>query len=772
MSRRVAKRARTARPSERVRPAEAVPAPLGARGPVLAVAALALGAIFGLHRLIDPDLFQQIAVGRAILADPSSIGVSRFIEAYPAYAYVEDKWLASVAVAIADRLGGPDAVMVYQIALCVLVAGAWHRMQTIWGAAPAAALVGTALGLLTCAFRLEPRPDTISHALLAATIALVGSPLPFRRAIVAVPLLLGLWVNLHGYFVNGLLVLGAAVAARLFADRDLDDRMSSSERALVLAAAIAACLVHPQGWHAAWSPVQQLLQVGSASYRGSIEELGSPVGLLRNAGVLRWALLAAAPLVGVVAPFTAAGRAPLVRFGVGLALALPWLVAPPAELASLPYQVSIALLVMATVEIGVAVAERRLFRSFLLVGFTMLAAAVIRNIPLITPATLVVLGPAWTAAARDAAERWSGASRRSAEIALGALVMLIVSATVWLRLTDRLGTDVRAPSRTGWGLDADRFPVAAADALARAAPAGALLNNFDAGGYLLYRLYPERRVFIAGNTSMYPPSFLEYYRANVTGAALDLGVLTTRYDFGAAIVDLPSAGAARLVAALAADPAWRLAFFDRAGALFVRAPAVNTPPLDVAARVRELVAADDSAPAVPEWLGGKRLPFPSFNLGIFLAVTGRPDLAVDESLRVWRVAPDLNVATQGGVAAQASGRLLDFLPVLEDAAEKWPANPSLRQLLFVALAYRADRATNAAAFAEADADLARMLTLRPGACGPLFGRAKIAVLRGESERARELLAEARAADADGTCARGAAADPILQPFMARSPGQP
>jgi len=80
-----------------------------------------LGAIFGLHYLIDPDLFLHITVGHDILAHPGSIGVSHFIEAHPSFPYVEDKWLACVLVALAHAIAGLDGVMGYQIALCVAV---------------------------------------------------------------------------------------------------------------------------------------------------------------------------------------------------------------------------------------------------------------------------------------------------------------------------------------------------------------------------------------------------------------------------------------------------------------------------------------------------------------------------------------------------------------------------------------------------------------------------------------------------------------------------
>ncbi|HEY2387359.1 MAG TPA: hypothetical protein VGK30_10380, partial [Candidatus Binatia bacterium] len=48
----------------------------------LVVAAL-LGCVFGLHRIVDPDVFLHVVVGKAILAHPSALGVSTFLDAYP-----------------------------------------------------------------------------------------------------------------------------------------------------------------------------------------------------------------------------------------------------------------------------------------------------------------------------------------------------------------------------------------------------------------------------------------------------------------------------------------------------------------------------------------------------------------------------------------------------------------------------------------------------------------------------------------------------------------
>ena len=69
------------------------------------------------------------------------------------------------------------------------------------------------------------------------------------------------------------------------------------------------------------------------------------------------------------------------------------------------------------------------------------------------------------------------------------------------------------------------------------------------------------------------------------------------------------------------------------------------------------------------------------------------------------------------------------------------------------------------------ADLERMATLEPASCGPRYGLAKIAVVQRDDARAERYLAEGRALDGNGTCGRGAAADPVLQPFIARLPAR-
>ena len=54
------------------------------------------------------------------------------------------------------------------------------------------------------------------------------------------------------------------------------------------------------------------------------------------------------------------------------------------------------------------------------------------------------------------------------------------------------------------GLDPGRFPVEACEEIAREAPDVRLYNDVRFGGYLLWRFYPPRKVFIDGRNEVYP----------------------------------------------------------------------------------------------------------------------------------------------------------------------------------------------------------------------------------------------------------------------------
>ena len=743
----------------------------------LAVAAL-LGCVFGLHRIVDPDVFLHVVVGKAILAHPSSLGVSTFLDSYPHYTYVEDKWLACVLVALMSTATGEHGLMAYQILLCVAAACGWYGMQRAWGGSRVVAVAGVALALLASAFRLEPRPDTASHAFLAVMLALVVADVPFRRLRWLVPLLMALWVNVHGYFLNGLLVLAAAAACTALGDRT-ETRLghtphSGRERLALLGLGAAACLLQPYGWRGLVYPFWQLRNLGGdPTLQRAIEEFTPSTTLLADMGAGRTLLLLATAIAAFVLAWQTnddtpargrtARRLPvaLLRPLVALGAALPWLLLPPPGLQAVPYRLSFALLLMAALEVPALLRDRRLLAPVLLAGFTALAVPFVRNLALVPPVSLLVLAPAWTECAAHLLRRWN--ERQTRVVAAAALLGLVLP-VVWLRLADRMNLGVRAPLRTGWGVDAERFPVGAIDFLEREHLPGSLLNNFDIGGYLLYRVYPERRAFIAGSTSMYPVSFLATYMTSVLADPRPDSLRAT-YDIETVVLDLASPVTATLIGRLALAPDWALVFLDTGGAVFVhvndRTREVAAHRIDLEDRILELASTERSVPALPTDLGGDPLVFPRFNLAMFAFAAGRPDLTLREARRLWSIAPTADLAIVEGEAARRTQQLAQELPRLDAALAVYPGSHDLKIYVTLALAFRADERLRAGAPHDAAEDARRMIALDPGACGPYCVLAKAAVLEGDPAGAQRALGEAWRRDADGTCHRSVAADPLL-----------
>ena len=152
------------------------------------------------------------------------------------------------------------------------------------------------------------------------------------------------WVNIHGYFVNGILAIAAAVVAAGCGDprgplAAMDRRAAWMRGGALLAGCMAACALHPQGFGALAWPVRQLLLLRTEpALRTALTEFTPSLELLGGGGLWRLAALIAAPCVGLILAVAQAGKNPWTRVCVGTAIAVMLLAAPPLAAAPWPYQ--------------------------------------------------------------------------------------------------------------------------------------------------------------------------------------------------------------------------------------------------------------------------------------------------------------------------------------------------------------------------------------------------------------------------------------------------
>lgn len=94
--------------------------------------------------------------------------------------------------------------------------------------------------------------------------------------------------------------------------------------------------------------------------------------------------------------------------------------------------------------------------------------------------------------------------------------------------------------------EAKILPVPAADWIVANRPAGKLFNSYNWGGYLLWRLWPDYPIYADGRTDVYPNAFLQEYLQIVTGQK-DAPALFDERGIRTVIIEQESPLAAQLV---------------------------------------------------------------------------------------------------------------------------------------------------------------------------------------------------------------------------------
>lgn len=180
---------------------------------VVGASLVLVGLWIGLRPLGDNTFLTHLATGRLIFADgiPTTDPYSYTAAGEP---WVVQSWLASVLYAGAEQVGGIGAVRVLMGLLTAVLAGlAWLLTREAGSLVVRVASVALVLGI--GAYTWSTRPLLFGLVFLCLTYLAADRVLP---AWILLPAY-WLWVNTHGSFPLGLVLLGALVVGRLL-DRE------------------------------------------------------------------------------------------------------------------------------------------------------------------------------------------------------------------------------------------------------------------------------------------------------------------------------------------------------------------------------------------------------------------------------------------------------------------------------------------------------------------------------------------------------------------------
>ncbi|HEX5009524.1 MAG TPA: hypothetical protein VFY71_03910 [Planctomycetota bacterium] len=497
------------------------PAP---RAPTIVLVLLVLAA--GLFQVHDWDIELHARTGQWILQHGQVPTTNVMSELHHDYPTVDDKWGFQVAAHLLFDGLGPVATTVAGLALLLglflVTAGTARRL----GADPWCALLCLALAVVASRARFTFRPDLLSLLLAVLFVRALLTRPPSARQALALLALQVVWVNVHGYFITGPLVVATAGLARLVTGLagDAAERRRGAGLLLLSGALALACLLNPAGLDGALHPLRILadLRAHYDFYSGAIIEF-RPV-------------------------FAADGHASLDRLaffvlaGCGALLALLRLVVAVRNARRDREELCHALL-------GAAVSGL----------FLAMAPSLRRNM---APASLVVAPQLAANVMRFLGPRVPGALPACA----------LAAAVAFGELSDRTSVHDGLDRRAGLGRSAIAYPDTGIAFIARELPKPRVFTAFSWGSTFTGRRWPEQVASTDGNTHGYPTSYLIEVMSALSGEdALAFTRITDRDHEDAAL--LPTAGP--LSIELLRDPLWALVCVGVRETVWVRRSAVS-----------------------------------------------------------------------------------------------------------------------------------------------------------------------------------------------------
>ncbi|MFQ5641205.1 MAG: tetratricopeptide repeat protein, partial [bacterium] len=163
-----------------------------------------------------------------------------------------------------------------------------------------------------------------------------------------------------------------------------------------------------------------------------------------------------------------------------------------------------------------------------------------------------------------------------------------------------------------WGVREDAYPRAAAEFIVDSDLQGNMFNDMGIGGYLIYRLAPERKVFIDGR-NIDEGLFSEFLKA--TQSYQEFQRLANKYQFNYIVIESRAPYLKNLVRNLNHDKTWKKVYFDTAIEIFVKNTPENQPMIFSAISHFKL---PDHLSFYQKGMVYLKMGFPQFALNAFL----------------------------------------------------------------------------------------------------------------------------------------------------------
>jgi hypothetical protein len=455
-------------------------------------------AIFAMavRAVVDTDLYWHLAAGRFIVQTRTVPTTDPFSSTMLGRPWVDIYWLAQVAwyaIYQAAGLAGLSLLVAALVTLALFFV--WKQLDgPIFLRALIVLLAAVVSGPVWTA-----RPHLITY-LLTAVVAYLLFLYKWKQIdrLWIIPLLFIIWVNTHGGYIAGFMLLGTFIVgeglSNLFhvAGREIVAWRRLRKVLLISVISGVVLLINPHTINAILLPLKT---VGIQTLQASIDEWASPNFHQLFQQPFSWMLLLTLVIIGW------SGR----RLDVTDAITL--------------------------------------------VVFAYISFLARRNIGLFALVCAPILSR--HAAALWEKSRWGQRQLSRGQPVMNLLILIVVGAAAILKIAIPLAPAVQQPALQA------ALPIKAADWITQHQPNGTMFNGYNLGGYLLWRLWPDYPIYVDGRTDLYDDVFLREY-GSIVSTAPGFEEVFERRDVRLIVIEK----GAPLAVWLAQSDRWQLAYED------------------------------------------------------------------------------------------------------------------------------------------------------------------------------------------------------------------
>lgn len=439
------------------------------------------GGALSSRLLGDASIGWHIRNGERMLQTHSVTRTDSFSVTMGGHTWYAWEWLYDVVIARIYQGVGLNGVVFFTAAIIALTfALSLHLCLRRGADLPVTALL-LALSLGASMIHLFARPHVLSWLFTVIWFQVLDSSdgVNGRRRLWWLPVLMLIWVNIHGGFVVGFVLLGIYILS----DTILYYRCQEAGELLVLAA--------------------RLRVLGIVAGLSLVASLINPYGYELHIHVYRY--LSSRWLMNHIDEFLS------------------------PDFHGVAQQCFVAILLITIVALALSRTKPSLARVFVMLFATHSGLYASRNLPVSSLLLTLIIAPFWTkmlADARDNSQlslrlrsflsRWQSMTARIRDVELGfrghvwPLAAVLIGVLACLH-QGRMGSQTLMNAR----FDPGHLPVQATDVIVQRGIRDPIFSQDSWGGYLIYRLYPEKRVFVDDRHDLYGEEFLKDYLKSI-----------------------------------------------------------------------------------------------------------------------------------------------------------------------------------------------------------------------------------------------------------------